>query len=133
MILGDDERRADGTDHQPEQQECLKILRQTNSHDGKCTQCQQTSIGQAWTDPVAQPADQQPRKYGDRHGADDGPADLVLGELLRELDGSFRNCLRRAVRRPPSILHQFPRKCLQAKRVNVKSKGFVPIGLGCLY
>jgi hypothetical protein len=56
-------------------------VREADAHYRQCSENQQPGISAPRTDPVAQPADQQPRKNRKRHGRDDGVSNLLLGQV----------------------------------------------------
>ena len=73
--------RADGAGRQPEEQKGLVGLRQTNPHHREGAHQQKPRISQPRPHAVTEPPYHQAHQDRDRHGGDDGVADLLLRQL----------------------------------------------------
>jgi len=69
------------TDQHAGQQKRFEVMRQADSHHRERTDDQQPGVGAPWSDPVAEPADEEPGDDGHGDRGDDGVADLGLGQL----------------------------------------------------
>ncbi len=78
MILGNDERRADRADAQPEEQERLIRLGKGQPEHRQRADQQQPGIGPPWPETVAQWPDDEPHQNRHRHRRNVDIGDLVL-------------------------------------------------------
>ena len=80
VVLRDDEGRSNDADAQPEQEEGLVAVGQSDGHDRNRPDDQQPRVRPPRPDAIAQPPDDEARRDGHQHGGDDGVAHLRLGE-----------------------------------------------------